>query len=106
MATRLKANELNLTPMQLEKFSWDKTTGELVAEASDFGPLVAGMWWMGQLRNDACDVGIALRSHFTGNEERFALREGKGIEDGERLYWEFIPVKRDSKVKKVTILND
>jgi hypothetical protein len=99
----LKTLELPVPALPLQRFTFDR--GTLTATASDFGTPRDGLWWLGRLYNDACDVGIVIRSELTGEERRFVL--SKQVErEGEVLYWEFAPVERLQHVGLVTIFND
>lgn len=97
-----------LPEMPLERFSWNPTDGKLVSEASDFGPMRQGLWWLGQLYEDACDAGIAIRSHKTGQVQQFVLVETLYSKDEDReLYgWRFAPLQPNSRVREVLIFND
>lgn len=105
---RRNPNELPLRPLPLSRFHWDRVLRRLSAEASDFGPGRTGLWWLGRLYADACDVGIVIRSEATGREERFVLdetvRDDRG--DDEVVAWTFKPLDPESRVRVVTILND
>ncbi len=61
----------------------------------------------GRVWADACDLGLAIRSHKTGKEFRFTLdserAEGK---EGEILCWSLTPVDINCPVKKVFVFND
>lgn len=87
--------------LPLDRF--DLTNGILIAEASD-------LQWAGlmQLYDDACDVGIFIRSHKTGKVEAFHFSTCERTPDGEDIAgWLFKPCNRNlTKVKEVLILND
>ena len=93
----------------LEKFSWNKDTKTLTTEASTLGSIREGTWWMHQIYDDACDTGITIRSHYTGKDQTFYLTkelyQGRG-EDRELVGWEFAPVDKKCKAKKVVIFWD
>lgn len=57
----------------------------LIGEASELG-----YRGMGQLYDDACDVGIALVNPRTGNVTRWFLKE-EVVSRGEILGWMFLP---------------
>ncbi len=81
----------------------------LVAEASDFGPLRDGIWWISRIYADAADVGIAIRSHHTGKVVVFGLVEQKKDREGDLQSWEFEILdefRKISTVTHVTIFND
>lgn len=100
-----KINEMPMNALPLKRFTWNKQTRTLVAEASDFGALRDGLWWLQQLRNDACDIGIAIRSEISDREERFYLHREES-RDGDFLAWHFKPVNPLANVGEVTIFND
>lgn len=87
--------------LDLEKFSMHEKT--LVAEASD-------LQWAGmmQLYDDACDVGIFIRSHKTGKVEAFYHSDTDMSHDGEDVAgWRFKPCNRKlTTVTEVLIIND
>ena len=57
--------------------------------------------------DDACDVGIAVRSARTGNVEVFALYEYLKDREGEVQGWTFQPVNRSLEgLVGVTVYND
>jgi hypothetical protein len=103
--TKLKPNELTPQPLPLGRFHWDREREELVAETSDFGPCREGWWWLGPLYNDACDLGIAIRSHRTGAIVRFYLHE-EVKRDGELQYMVFRPMHQLGTVRRVVVFND
>ena len=72
----------------------------LVAEVSDLGKLE-----IEPIYHDACDVGIAIKSHHTGRVERFAFT-GTDRRDGEIVAWNFAAVSSDCRARKVVIFND
>lgn len=95
-----RTNELPVREYNLALFHFDKATGELTSEASDlngFGP--------GQLWNDACDIGIAVRSPRTDRVERFYLDKVLS-RDNEVQGWELKPVDPKCRVKKIIVFND
>lgn len=103
MQRRLKQNERQLAPFSSRDFSRDGDM--LVAEASTCGgPSLQ------QIYNDACDVGIAIRSERTGVVCRFLLVD-HDENDGEVAGWRFEPLdKREAGrtcgIKRVLIIND
>lgn len=94
-----------INPLSLERFTFHEDTKTLVAEASDFGPMRDGAWWMQRLYDDACDVGIAIRSHETDRVQVFHL-EREETRDGDLLAWHFKPMDKTCPVRGVTIFND
>lgn len=98
----LKPNELAVPALNMRRFTWDRAKGELVAEASDLEGFA-----LNRLYNDACDVGIAIRSHHTGRVLRFVLVRVVTDHEGDVLYWSFAPLHGSfSNVRRVTVLND
>ncbi len=78
-----------------------------VAEASDF----KGENLERQIYDDACDIGIAIRSAITGKVVGFSLHKIKKDADGDIQFWEYHlcpEYARDPKCKglKVIIFND
>lgn len=80
--------------------------GSLVTEASDLG-----LRGFQPLYDDACDVGIALRSHRTGAVTRWHLAE-EHVRDGDITHWTLRPttesVRQQPQIQhyKLTIYND
>jgi hypothetical protein len=77
------------------------------AEASDF----KGHNYERQIYDDACDIGIAIKSSVTGKVMKFHLHDTKIDNDNDILFWEYHPCSedaRDPKLKnlKVIIFND
>lgn len=93
--------------LSLDRFHWDRVSGVLIAEASDFGPLRDGYWWLRQIWDDSADVGISIRSHVTGVVELFYL-DHEVYYGSEREFagWCFKPVNPKCPVKIVSIHND
>lgn len=93
-------------PLRLERFSFND--GVLSAFESDLRdhPFDGTYPWLRRVWDDACDVGIVIRSHHTGREERFYL-EREETRDGDTLAWHFLPIDpRKVAVKSVVIFND
>lgn len=103
-------NQLRMQTVDLRKFNVQKqkrgsaTEYRLTAFASDFGPLRNGTWWLQQVWDDSCDLGIAIRSHHTGEVERFYVDEV--TEYDEIKAWHFAPCSPYCKVRRVTVYND
>ncbi len=101
-----KVNELAMRPLDLSRFTYNKTDRTLAAEASDFGPFRDGTRWLCRIWNDSCDIGIAIRSHKTDKVEKFYL-EHEEVRDGDLLAYHFKPVNAAlSTVQSVVIFND
>lgn len=84
--------------------------GQLVCEASDLG-LRPGHQWE-RLYDDACDVGIVLRSHKTGVETRWYLQDTERDAEGDVTCWKFRPCSESARKSPdiaaytLVILND
>lgn len=97
--------QLQVPILSTKEFSWTLPT--FVAEASSLGNFRPT-----RLYDDACDVGFALKSQWTGVETRWAL--SREIRDGENELqgWEFVPTSEALRkyprfrTYKVVILND
>jgi hypothetical protein len=76
----------------------------LVAEASDIG-----FHRMGQIYDDACDEGVAIRSHNSGRLVRF-YHSGTDMNGDDIAGWRFKPIPEDARVcsvpVEVLIIND
>ena len=95
--------------MPLDKFHWNKTDKTLTAEASDFGPLERGRWWLVDIYKGMGYKGIFIRSHMTDEVECFRFSHNVyygSDEDKELVGLAFHPVNPQCKVKLVTIYND
>ena len=68
---------------------------ELVTEASTLG-LRPGHQWE-RLYDDACDVGIVLRSHKTGVEIRWYLQDTERDAEGDVTCWKFRPCSESAR---------
>lgn len=78
---------LTVPTISTERLTWTATTKTFAAEASDLG----SDFRPSRLYDDACDVGIAVRSHWTGTVLRwFLFREIRDAEN-ELQGWEFKP---------------
>ncbi len=89
----------SLTPYSLSKFSYDKETGVLATEASTLQ-----LTRFEQIYDDACDVGISIISHKTGNVETFYLNDTHYVGD-DLAHWTLKPVN-SKKNLSVIIFND
>lgn len=94
-------------PLDLKRFHFDPIKRTLSAEASDFGSYQEiRRRWIQRLYDDACDVGIVIKSHFTEKEERFVLEREDRDDEGDLQCWHFVPVSKLARVETVTIFND
>lgn len=103
MATLVK-NEL-----PLKRFHFDKGAYLLTAEASDFGPGLSFFNSIYQLYDDACDMGIAIRSEITGRTELFWWQDDLGKNDDYATGYDryvFTPVSGLANVVQVIVFND
>jgi hypothetical protein len=82
----LKSTVYHTNPL----FDVDHKHKEMVTEASTLG-IPAGHPTATQLYDDACDVGIVLRSHTTNKLAHWYLEEEEAV-DGDLLLWKFKPV--------------
>ena len=88
---------LPLDPAPLERFT---TTGDkLVTEASDIG------FRLQQVFDDACDVGMAIRSHHTGKVITFVLHHEEKL-DGDVVAWHLVPYPQGACKYTVVVFND
>ena len=97
---------LNLTEVSSDKFTVGKNKKTLFSEASDLGNVTHQ-----PLYDDACDVGIAIRSVKTGILITFHLTENI-FANGEVSGWKYEPLPSDVAANPecaglvVTIFND
>jgi|ERR1700738_2221028 len=97
----MKSYELELTPLPLKSFAFNKETKTLSTFASDLGD-----WKVERLYSDACDVGIAIESHLTGKTKVFYLSKQENDLGGDLVACHFTPVNPLANVKEVVIFND
>jgi len=104
---QLRQCELHITPISSKYFSRSNDT--LVCEVSDFNdmPKMGGTpnLMVQPLYNDACDVGLAIRSEHTGREVRFTFT-GYDENDGEITGWRYDAIDDAGPIKHVLIIND
>src|SRR6185436_6321418 len=95
--------DMELYALNLTRFSWDAKEGVLSAFESDLRHTkFDGTYpWLRRIYNDACDVGIAIKSPKTGAMKRFYL-EREETREGDILAWHFKPVDQCA-VKSVVI---
>jgi len=108
-ARRRRPYDLSMTELDLRRFSWHRESQTLTTEESTLrnGPRTAnGEWFLSRMYNDACDVGIAIRSHKTGTVERFYLTTTDQDSEGDIAGWNFEPENELCPVKHVLIIND
>lgn len=101
---KLESYELDLSPYALPLDRFGRQGDMLVAEASDLGN-PANL----PLYNDACDVGIAIRSHHTNRVVRYYLAGVDKDSEGDVAGWRYAVVQNDAagvKTPKVLIIND
>ena len=106
---KAKPCDLDLTAhaLPLERFTYSPDGRSLTAFESDLRdrPFDGGYPWLRRLYSDACDVGIAVRSHHTGRIEPFCLVRTEE-RDGDLLAWQFGPAPGNDTGLTVTIFND
>ena len=93
----MKYNELPVPTHSSNMFSWHKNEGR--ADLIDFGR--AGI--MGNLFNDACDRGFAVKSERTGEVRKFYLSEKVRDAEGEVTEWKLRSI---GEKFVITIYND
>lgn len=86
--------------LNTKQFHWDPDSKTFSEEASTVGFTGSCM-----LFDDACDVGIHLKSHRTGKIEPFYLSKTVKDSEGDIQAWEFASVKSNLGCK-VVIFND
>ena len=93
-----------------DRFHYNAKTKIFACESSDLAPLSSFVWT--RLFQDACDVGIFLTSHVTGQTIRYYLYDTTTDYEGDIQYWELRPVSADIRKfpavanTKVIIYND
>lgn len=113
MKTRPYDLDLTAYALPLERFHYDAKEKSLSAEefvlrSTKFDGTCP---WLRPLYNDACDVGMAIRSHYSGRVVRFVLVKEE-TRDGDILAWHFVPERPNltdpltNRVKTVVIFND
>jgi hypothetical protein len=90
--------ELYLIPHNSDLFTHEPIAKLLTAETSDLGHAV-----FQQLYDDACDIGIALRSAVTGNISRWYLEQELYDREHEMIGWKLRPT--DASVRKEPLLS-
>lgn len=70
-------------PIAMSRFTWMPESRALVAEASS----LPGRGRFHRLYDDACDVGIAIRSSHTGRVVIFALHSVERDSEGDTMWW-------------------
>ena len=83
-----KYMKLNTIAFPSDKFSWVRTDNGmvLVGAASDIRDLHLQL-----LYDDACDVGFAVESNYTGKVVVYSLNNVVKDVDGDILYWTYTP---------------
>lgn len=100
METRLKPNEHAMLPIPLRTFT--RSGGTLSADISD----IDATCWMNRLYNDACDVGLAIRSETTGRVERFYHTNEERDREGDIVAWHFAATDLKCPIQRVVVFND
>ncbi len=106
MSAKRKPYMLDVPPLPLERFTLTNKD-HLSTFESDLrsGPFDGTFPWLHRLYDDAADVGIAIRSHHTGQVVYFHL-EDQEERDGEIVAWHFKPIPGETFTGTVTIFND
>lgn len=94
--------ELPVPTYEMNRFTWDRATRTLTAEASS---LAHGMSVMSHLYDNAANVGLAIRSDRTQRVVRFSLANVRRDADQDVQAWEFLPEDRTLRVR-VVVFND
>lgn len=86
-------------------FHYHKETNDFSQEASSLRGNVA---IMGQLYDDAADIGFVLVSEHTGQEVPFCMYQEMKSEEGEILWWKFKSTSPHKLLEDmtVTVYND
>jgi hypothetical protein len=93
-----------LKPHRVSSSKFTYHQGTFVCEDSDFGK-VGLIDRLGQVYDDACDLGFTIVSQKTGREVVFA-QDGEDRRDGEVMGWRFVCVTPGHKNLKALIIND
>lgn len=94
---------LKPSPLSSRHFHYIPAKNMLVAEMSDFGR----SFDFGRVYDDACDIGLTIRSERTGREIVFAVEHIERDREGDLLYWTLRPVNRNEwAAGTVRIYND
>lgn len=100
-----KPYELDMSSKALDLRKFTRDGDKLTTFASDHGAMRDGLWWLQSVYDDACDVGIAIRSHVSQRVVRFFL-EREETKDGDLCAWHFKALDTDQPITTVTIFND
>ena len=97
-----KPYEILEPSLPLSNFTFVKRpTGDLlVAEASDLQD-----FRIRQLYDDACDVGVVVKSHHTGRTVAFCLTHEEK-HDGDLVAWHFVSVGLGDRDLRMVVFND
>ena len=93
--------------LSTNRFTYDKSTKEFVAEISELGSNV-----FNRVYPDSCDVGFALVSHVTGKETDWVVQTEQRDPDGDILFWSLLPTSNSLRANPqlagvtVTVMND
>jgi hypothetical protein len=78
--------ERAIEPFDSNQFSYDKSDKTLIAEASDLNDR-----HLQQIYNDACDVGLAIRSAKTGKIVTYHMTNEHKDNEGDIQFWDYEP---------------
>jgi hypothetical protein len=90
------------SPISMRHFTWMPKSRSLVAEASS----LPGRGRFHRLYADACDVGIAVRSHYTGRVVIYAVHSVERRKDSIPMWWDLRPLNGTLTDVTVRIFND
>lgn len=94
---------LRPTPVSTDRFTYERATGIFAAELSDFGR----GFRLGQVYDDACDVGLTLVSAKTGRGIVFSVYQEQRDRDGDLQWIDLEPADvRERGVARVRLYND
>ena len=104
--------KINLTPVTSKLFTQTVSDDDIIlsAEISDLGANNIFQF----LYDNASDIGFAMKSERTGQVVTFVLKKTERDNDGDTLFWSFVPAKElnkgvvysTNKHLSVTIFND
>lgn len=101
----------NLPCFSSSLFSYNKDMNTLVSEISTLARGNSHLR-VGRIYDDACDVGIEIKSEKTGNKIKFYLEREVTDDEGDFQYWTFKPLEVEVNKNPalrgmmVTVFND
>lgn len=106
MIVEWERNLMRLAPaltVSSDRFTFHKQSGILSAEASDFYDLPRA--FEQRIYDDACDIGVHVRSARTGNIETFYFEKEVRDAENELIGWVYRPLNKNLNLK-IQIWND